>query len=87
MSISSGPAGNAAAEAQTVWGAGIDLSDMAGITAADLEVLSVERGNAEMAETAAFDPAIDAAGGADAATALQCGKIKYVPPPSHPLLL
>lgn len=76
MSISAGPAGNAEAEALAVWTAGIDLSDLTAVAAADLAVLNVERDNAENAETEAFNPAIEAASGA-AAEALQCGKIKY----------
>lgn len=76
MSISAGTAGNAAAEATTVWAAGLDLTDLTKISAADLAILKVERENAEDAETAAFNLAIAAASGA-AATALQCGKIKY----------
>ncbi|PUU79938.1 hypothetical protein B9Z19DRAFT_1124364 [Tuber borchii] len=75
MSISAGPAGNAEAEALAVWTAGIDLSDLAAVAAADLAILNVERDNAENAETEAFNPAIQAASGA-AAEALQCGKIK-----------
>lgn len=76
MSISAGVAGNAAAEATAVWTAGLDLTDLTKIAAADLDILKVERENAEDAEGEAFNPAIAAASGA-AATALQCGKIKY----------
>jgi len=79
MSISAGPAGNAEAEAQAIWTAGIDLSDLTAVAAADLAILKVERENAENAETEAFNPAIEAASGA-AAEALQCGKIKYAYP-------
>ncbi|EPS36098.1 hypothetical protein H072_10408 [Dactylellina haptotyla CBS 200.50] len=75
MSISSGVGGNAEAEAKAVWEAGLDLSNLAAISDADLDILKVERSNAENAETEAFNPAIDTASGADA-DALQVGKIK-----------
>jgi len=48
---------------------------LAGVSAGDLETLQTERELAEDAETDAFNPAVDAASGADA-TALQNGKIK-----------
>lgn len=78
MSISDGPAGNAGAEAEAVWTAGLDLSDLSRVSDEDLEILKVQRENAEKAETQAFNPAIDAAGGTktEAGKALQCGKIK-----------
>lgn len=75
MSISGGRAGNAAGEALAVWTAGLNLSDLTKISKADLDILKVERENAERAETQAFNPAIEAASG-DAKRALQCGKIK-----------
>ncbi|KAK6499694.1 hypothetical protein TWF481_010055 [Arthrobotrys musiformis] len=74
MSISSGTAGNAESRAKAVWSAGLDLSDLAKISDADLEILKVERSNAEQAETEAFNPAIAAATGAEK-DALQVGKI------------
>lgn len=48
---------------------------MSQVSAADLQTIQTERTSAEDAETDAFNPAIDAASGADA-TALQNGKIK-----------
>ncbi|KAF3926287.1 hypothetical protein ABW20_dc0109227 [Dactylellina cionopaga] len=74
MSISSGVGGDAEARAKAVWGAGLDLSNLAAISDADLAVLKVERSNAESAETDAFNPAIAAASG-DEKAALQVGKI------------
>ncbi|KAF3930690.1 hypothetical protein ABW19_dt0208296 [Dactylella cylindrospora] len=74
MSISSGVAGDAEARAKAVWSEGLDLSDLAAISDEDLDILKVERSNAEAAETEAFNPAIEAADG-DEADALQRGKI------------
>ncbi|KAK6531290.1 hypothetical protein TWF281_008105 [Arthrobotrys megalospora] len=74
MSISSGVGGDAEARAKAVWSQGLDLSNLAAISDADLDILKVERSNAESAETDAFNPAIDAASGDDKA-ALQVGKI------------
>ena len=54
----------------------IDTSNLAGVSASDLEIIGKASQIGESAETSAFDPAIDAAGGADVATALQNGKIK-----------
>ena len=70
---SAGVAGNAQAEALAKFP--VDMSDLAGVSAADLATIQTERESAESAETEAFDPAIAAATG-DAATALQNGKIK-----------
>ncbi|KAF3918558.1 hypothetical protein ABW21_db0209589 [Orbilia brochopaga] len=83
MSISSGVGGDAEARANAIWTKGLTgitdvqtASDdaLAAVSDADLDVLKVERENAENAETEAFNPAIDAASG-DAAAALQVGKI------------
>ncbi|KAK6544483.1 hypothetical protein TWF694_001177 [Orbilia ellipsospora] len=74
MSISSGVGGDAEARAKAVWAQGVDLSNLAAISDADLAVMKVERSNAENAETEAFNPAIEKATGADA-DALQVGKI------------
>jgi hypothetical protein len=41
MTIANGPAGNAAAEALAQWSQGIDLTNLAGISASDLNILSV----------------------------------------------
>ncbi|EWC45296.1 hypothetical protein DRE_00695 [Drechslerella stenobrocha 248] len=73
MSISSGVGGNAEARAKAVWSAGLNLNNLAAISDNDLEILKVERSNAEAAETDAFNPAIDAATGGEKA-ALQVGK-------------
>ena len=75
LSISSGTAGNAKAEADAIFPAPADL---AAVSADDLETLKAERETAEAAETDGFNPAIDAAGGknTDAGTGLQNGKIK-----------
>ena len=73
LSISAGTAGNAQAEALAKFP--VDMSNLAGVSAADLKTIQTERESAESAESDAFNPAIDAATG-DAATALQNGKIK-----------
>ena len=73
LSISAGTAGNAASEALAKFP--VDMSDLANVSADDLQTIQTERESAESAETEAFNPAIDAATG-DAATALQNGKIK-----------
>ncbi|OBZ72560.1 hypothetical protein A0H81_07413 [Grifola frondosa] len=73
--ISDGTAGNAAAQANAVFVDplnGLDLSTLDDSVATNMNTM---REAAETAETAQFDPAIDAATGA-AATALQNGKIK-----------
>ncbi|KAK6363572.1 hypothetical protein TWF730_000998 [Orbilia blumenaviensis] len=74
MSISSGVGGDAEARAKAVWSQGLDLSDLAAISDEDLDILKVERSNAEKAETEAFNPALDDAEG-DEKDALQVGKI------------
>jgi len=51
------------------------MTNLAGVSAADLATIQTERESAESAETEAFNPAIAAASGA-AATALQNGKVK-----------
>lgn len=51
------------------------MNDLANVDPADQQIISGAREVAESAETDAFNPAIDAASGADA-TALQNGKIK-----------
>jgi hypothetical protein len=73
LSISSGTAGNAKAEALAKFPFTAD--QFATVSAADLKTIQTERESAEDAETEAFNPAIEAASGA-AATALQNGKIK-----------
>ncbi|KAF2245479.1 hypothetical protein BU26DRAFT_568063 [Trematosphaeria pertusa] len=71
--ISDGVAGNAQAEVLQKFP--IDMNDLANVDPADQQIISGAREVAESAETDAFNPAIDAASGADA-TALQNGKIK-----------
>ncbi|KAJ6259196.1 hypothetical protein Dda_6094 [Drechslerella dactyloides] len=82
MSISSGVGGDAENRANAIWTKGLTgitdvqtASDdaLAAVSDDDLDILKVERENAEAAETDAFNPAIDAADG-DAADALQVGK-------------
>lgn len=51
------------------------MNNLASVSAADQKVISDSRQIAESAETDAFNPAIEAASGADA-TSLQNGKIK-----------
>lgn len=51
------------------------MNDLANVDPADQQIISDARQVAESAETDAFNPAIEAASGADA-TALQNGKIK-----------
>ncbi|KAH8595785.1 hypothetical protein B0O99DRAFT_511041, partial [Bisporella sp. PMI_857] len=75
ISISGGTAGNAKAEADALFSA-IDKNDLANVSADDLKIIANTHDVAEDAETDAFNPAIEAAGGASAATALQNGKIK-----------
>ncbi|KAL9112256.1 MAG: hypothetical protein Q9227_003374 [Pyrenula ochraceoflavens] len=74
LSISAGTAGNAQAEALAK--IPIDMNDLAGVSADDLQTLQTERESAEDAETDAFNPAIDAATDDATKTALQNGKIK-----------
>ncbi|KAK6335665.1 hypothetical protein TWF696_002431 [Orbilia brochopaga] len=82
MSISSGVGGDAENRANAIWTKGLTgitdvatASDdaLAAVSDDDLDILKVERENAEDAETEAFNPAIDAASG-DEADALQVGK-------------
>ncbi|GAD97013.1 conserved hypothetical protein [Paecilomyces variotii No. 5] len=73
LSISSGTAGNAEAEAKAVFPT---PSDLASVSKDDLETLKTERETAEDAETDGFNPAIDDASDDDTKTALQNGKIK-----------
>jgi len=72
--ISGGTAGTAEAEANALF-TSVDTTNLAGVSAADLKVISGIHDAAEDAETDAFNPAIAAASGT-AATALQNGKIK-----------
>ncbi|PSN71279.1 hypothetical protein BS50DRAFT_487264 [Corynespora cassiicola Philippines] len=71
--ISDGTAGDALNEVMQKFP--IDMNNLASVSAADQKVISDSRQVAESAETDAFNPAIEAASGADA-TALQNGKIK-----------
>ncbi|KAJ9265214.1 hypothetical protein DTO195F2_1826 [Paecilomyces variotii] len=73
LSISSGTAGNAEAEAKAVFPT---PSDLASVSSDDLDTLKTERETAEDAETDGFDPAIDDATDDATKTALQNGKIK-----------
>ncbi|KAL9623851.1 MAG: hypothetical protein Q9160_001843 [Pyrenula sp. 1 TL-2023] len=73
LSISAGTAGNAQAEATAKFPVG---SDLASVSAADLETIQTERESAEAAETDAFNPAVEAATDDATKTALQNGKIK-----------
>ncbi|CAN8098996.1 unnamed protein product [Discula destructiva] len=70
--ISDGVGGDALAAVQAKFP--IDESNLAGVAASDVAILSAARKTAENAEVNAFNPAI-AKGGADAA-ALQVGKIR-----------
>ncbi|KAF2459011.1 hypothetical protein BDY21DRAFT_362514 [Lineolata rhizophorae] len=76
--ISDGVAGNAQAEVFEQFP--IDTSDLASVSASDLDIIKSARETAEAAEVDAggFNEAIDAAGGADSAEGapLQTGKIK-----------
>ncbi|KAJ9198960.1 hypothetical protein DTO021D3_8582 [Paecilomyces variotii] len=73
LSISSGTAGNAEAEAKAVFPT---PSDLASVSSDDLDTLKTERETAEDAETDGFNPAIDDATDDATKTALQNGKIK-----------
>ncbi|KAL5514479.1 hypothetical protein ACEPAG_2567 [Sanghuangporus baumii] len=73
--ISDGVAGNAAAEANAVFVDPFANTDLSTISSDVLDAMEAMREAAESAETDLFDPAIDAASGADA-DALQVGKIK-----------
>ncbi|KAB5536560.1 hypothetical protein GE09DRAFT_331285 [Coniochaeta sp. 2T2.1] len=74
--VSDGVAGNALAEVQAKFP--IDTSNLAAVSANDLAIIQAARDTAESAETDAFNPAIDAAGGTSSAAgkSLQFGKIK-----------
>jgi hypothetical protein len=74
ISISGGQAGNAEAEALAVFSA-LDLDNPANIDAADIDFLGQVNDVANDAETEAFNPAIEAATGAEA-DALAAGKTK-----------
>lgn len=67
--ISSGTVGTAETQANAIF-ANIDMTNLAGVSAADLKVIKGIHDVAEDAETDAFNPAIAAASG-DAATALE----------------
>ncbi|KAF7958364.1 hypothetical protein EAE96_001913 [Botrytis aclada] len=72
--ISAGTAGSAKDEANALF-TGIDMNNLAAVSASDLKVIQGVHDAAEDAEVDGFNPAIAAASG-DAATALQNGKIK-----------
>lgn len=74
ISISGGQAGNAEAEALAVFSA-LDLDNPGNIDAADIDFLGQVNDVANDAETDAFNPAIEAATGAEA-DALDAGKTK-----------
>ncbi|KAF3044096.1 hypothetical protein E8E12_009503 [Didymella heteroderae] len=74
ISISGGQAGNAEAEALAVFSA-LDLNNPGNIDAADIDFLGQVNDVANDAETDAFNPAIEAATGAEA-DALAAGKTK-----------
>jgi hypothetical protein len=73
--ISDGTAGNAQAEAEAVFVSPFAGQDLATISDEDQDNIETMRKAAEAAETDQFNPAIEAASGADA-DALQAGKIK-----------
>ncbi|KAG9083697.1 hypothetical protein FRC06_004410 [Ceratobasidium sp. 370] len=73
--ISDGTTGNAQAEAAAVFIAPFNGRNLADVTADELKAVQDMRVAAENAETEQFNPAIEAASGAEA-TALQNGKIK-----------
>ncbi|KAM0752882.1 hypothetical protein T439DRAFT_354356 [Meredithblackwellia eburnea MCA 4105] len=72
--ISDGTAGSAQAKAEAVCVTPFDGLDLADVSSDDLNNLATFREDAENAETELFNPAIDAATGAEA-TALKNGKI------------
>lgn len=74
ISISGGQAGNAEAEALAVFSA-LDLSNPANIDPADIKFLAEVNNVANDAEKEAFNPAVEAATG-DEAAQIQNGKIK-----------
>jgi hypothetical protein len=69
VQISGGTAGSAETEANALF-ANMDMNNLAGVSAADLDIVQGTYDAAEDAEVNAFNPAIEAATG-DAATALQ----------------
>ncbi|KAG9128425.1 hypothetical protein FRC07_012533 [Ceratobasidium sp. 392] len=73
--ISDGTTGNAEAEAAKVFKDPFNGINLADVSADDLQAVQTMREAAEDAETSKFNPAIEAASGAEA-TALQNGKIK-----------
>ncbi|KAI0656423.1 hypothetical protein C8Q70DRAFT_1077475 [Cubamyces menziesii] len=73
--ISDGTAGNAEAQANAVFVTPFDGVDLATVDSTTLKAVQTMREAAEAAETEQFNPAIDAASGAEA-DALQNGKIK-----------
>lgn len=73
--ISDGTGGNAQAEANAVFVTPFGGCDLSTVDSTSLKNLQTMREAAESAETDLFNPAIDAASGADA-DALQVGKIK-----------
>lgn len=73
--ISDGTAGDAEAKANAIFVDPLDGVDLATIDKTTLTAIKTMREAAEDAETSLFNPAIDAASGADA-TALQNGKIQ-----------
>jgi hypothetical protein len=74
--ISSGTAGNAQTEANALF-SGIDMNNLASVSAADLKIIKGIHDVAEDAEVQAFNPAVEAASG-DAATALQVSSFLYL---------
>lgn len=69
LSISAGQAGNAEAEALAA--IGIDTSDLANVSAEDLEIIKGIHDVANDAEVGAFNPALDSAADDDEKTAIQ----------------
>ncbi|KAH7061966.1 hypothetical protein BKA63DRAFT_192323 [Paraphoma chrysanthemicola] len=74
ISIAGGVAGNAEEEAAAVFSA-LDLNDLASVSKADQDFLNEVNQVANDAEKEAFNPAVEAATGAEA-DAVQAGKIK-----------
>ncbi|OBT61511.1 hypothetical protein VE03_09119 [Pseudogymnoascus sp. 23342-1-I1] len=74
LSISAGQAGNAEAEAQAA--IGLDTSDLANVSEADLDIIKGIHDVANDAEVGAFNPALDDAADDAEKTAIQNGKIK-----------
>ncbi|KAH7089238.1 hypothetical protein FB567DRAFT_328604 [Paraphoma chrysanthemicola] len=74
ISIAGGVAGNAEEEAAAAFSA-LDLNDLASVSKADQDFLNEVNQVANDAEKEAFNPAVEAATGAEA-DAIQAGKIK-----------